>query len=121
MYYQLLKYDGRSRRQVSQVLRLARNLLVERGWARGELAYDASGSPAHPESPQAVSFCAVGAVLRAAADLASPEWSNLALDVLEELVDEDSIPEFNDRQDDVSGVLGLLDAVIESLDSLEAK
>lgn len=47
------------------ILREARRLLVEKGWTRNEFARDAEGCPSSYRGPDAVCFCARGAILRA--------------------------------------------------------
>jgi hypothetical protein len=51
----------------SEVLLAAREL-VAGGWTRHSWARDSKGEPVNIQSPDAVSFCVVGAVLRASGD-----------------------------------------------------
>lgn len=52
------------------VLRHAKGLILKEGdWCQGELAERADGVPLSVEDPDAVCFCAMGAILRAYYDL----------------------------------------------------
>jgi hypothetical protein len=55
--------------QAHQILQRARNL-IEAGWIQGGFAKDAKGNRVACTSPDAVCFCAVGALLRAAHEIA---------------------------------------------------
>jgi hypothetical protein len=49
--------------QESNILNAAADLLAKpNGWCQGTLARDANGTPVEPESLEACSFCAIGAI-----------------------------------------------------------
>jgi hypothetical protein len=49
-----------------QVLIDARKLLMDKGWCQGELAQNQHGRPVGPTSPDAVTYCSLGALYAAA-------------------------------------------------------
>jgi hypothetical protein len=52
--------------KASDVLRMAAELLVTKGWTRGEFARDMWGNGTFSRSPSATTFCAIGACRRVA-------------------------------------------------------
>jgi hypothetical protein len=57
--------------KTSDVLNLAADY-IDRGWTQGALARRKNGARADPNSPDAVSWCALGAIQRAQYDLKIP-------------------------------------------------
>lgn len=117
-----LVYRDEIGRRLSERLDISRRVMCEarcllnRGWAQGELARDADGKPVEPESPEAVSFCVLGAVIRAARDIGAPRWAlDGTLDQIERAVGGD-IPAFNDAQKTVDSVLDVIDMVIDHIE-----
>lgn len=49
-------------------LKQAACLLREKGWTQNEYARDGEGRPCDPNSPEAVCFCALGAIRRSTLD-----------------------------------------------------
>jgi hypothetical protein len=104
-----------------QVLKAARALIADpKHWTQGELARDADGNPEDEYQPEAVCFCSVGALMRAARvvgdDLnearfgAFTQVGNITLD-LRGL----TIVEFNDAEDTThADVLAVFDKAIEA-------
>lgn len=60
-----------------EVLRRAARL-VERGWVQDEFARDERGNVVNPESPAACEWCAMGALMRAAAEDAAPDEARVS-------------------------------------------
>lgn len=107
-----------------ETFRAAREILTTKGWSQGEFARDASRRPCLPPSPEACSFCLIGAVWRALADQgqARPGRRRHAEVTLEQFIPEpdaargyDNIPAFND-QSTIEDVLALLDNAIKTLE-----
>lgn len=71
---------------------------VERGWTQGAYARSASSHRVAILSPRAVRFCMVGAIARAATDLAVAEWP-VCLAVMAELPPGAGLSVWNDAPD----------------------
>lgn len=69
---------AKRRKQVATVLRDAA-ALVERGWTQGQMARDTTGYRVFPHHPEAVCWCARGAMCRAANNKAVENSANRAL------------------------------------------
>ena len=84
--------------------------LLQRGWTQNLLARQADGSSIAPQHSNAVKWCAVGGVIRAAHDLGFDGCSD-ALNLMNDLCPGGSVPNFNNSHTKVE-VLSLLDRAI---------
>ena len=87
-----------------KILRLARTYIDEpHKWTTHYLAKNAEGEFCNPESPQAVSFCAMGAILRATDIIYSKELGVTALtDKLGHSIPEATRGEYDDGWNDIA-------------------
>jgi hypothetical protein len=100
---------------VAKVLNDAADLIEPEGrWTRGAYARDVNGEIAIPVSPQACSWCAMGAIRHVA-----PDERLYALPVLRRyLGDEDiDLTRWNDAQPTVQYVVAALQAAARSVDT----
>lgn len=101
--------------KVLKVLRTARGL-VDKGWTTGALAMNKKGKRVPVKSPEAVSFCAIGALRRAEFKLGAPGTATKARIELRKALPKDaytdSIVEFNDYSDGKDRVVALFDRAI---------
>jgi hypothetical protein len=105
------------------VLSRARQLIAK-GWTRGDMATSKDGRHTDPRSNTACRFCAMGAVVRASADLTGDNLDDAyinkttkgALDQLRELVGP-SVGKFNDEQTSKRPVLAAFDQAIAKLEA----
>lgn len=101
-------------------LRRTRAILTDFGWIQGHSAEAADGTIRIPHSPDAVRFCALGALRRATAT--APVTRLAARDALDATVREWTgtdwgLMSFNDSEDQTKeGVLHLFDVTIERLE-----
>lgn len=89
-----------SKRQEVKVLDRAAELLAK-GWCRGTYARDSKGNECMTTSPKAVTFCMVGALMRAAKDLKIKKDWNISCKLESEisaLLDQ-HVPHFNDNNE----------------------
>ena len=72
--------------------------IIKSHWTKGHLAVDVKGDEVDVASAKAVSFCAIGAIQRAAASLKASENDRYkAIDIVESLIPKPSaIEEYND-------------------------
>lgn len=99
-----------------QVLREARQLLVEKGWTRGQYAIDARGTPVSARNPDAAAFCMLGAVQHV--------YGSFGASAVIRLLERAAGPgveliSFNDRRRSVKPVLDLFDRAISLADLAE--
>lgn len=94
--------------EVARILRDAADLIEPPGrWTRGTLARDEHGLPVAAESPDAVCWCALGAVQRVASADTNARWD--ALEAIEAIVAEPApISHWNDRQPSAALVISVL-------------
>jgi hypothetical protein len=101
--------------KVLKVLRTARGL-VNKGWTTGSLAKNKAGKKVPVKSPEAVCFCAIGALRRAEFKLGTPGTAAKARIELRKALPTDaytnSIVMFNDYSDDKNRVVNLFDRAI---------
>ena len=86
--------------------------LITHSWCRGKIAQDAHGKPVRPESPQAVKFSLVGALLRVATH--HPDAFPLEKRALRKSLGQYGLQEWNDHQSK-DQVLCLLRSVARKL------
>ncbi len=103
--------------EVTEVLRAARDLLSEPGaWTPRSLARDAKNRSVEPESDEAVTWCAVGALRKAAnrQKALADQAREVVCDVLEREGFERHLPDYNDRPGGIlDDVLGLFAKAIK--------
>ena len=77
------------------IIRRARAMVASPSkWTRGAFARDENGMVVQPASPDATSFCAAGAIMRAAYELAgcAHDWDRSAYDILRRSTDQAGRP-----------------------------
>lgn len=86
-------------------------VLLKTGWCRGALAKDKGGREIVPESPKAVRWCLIGALLRAQSELKCKD--EIVLDIVAQLRVQGYTPELASYNDTHSkgSVLKLVEAV----------
>lgn len=94
-----------------ELLREARGY-VERDWTQNAFARNAEGIPVDSTSRDAVCWCAVGAMNRAAAALCGEFYFAAIGALTDSLRPGWSMPGFNDRPDQTQAVLAWLDHTI---------
>lgn len=90
--------------------------LLEKGWTQGTDARDASGTPTHPQSRKAVSFCPRGAAIHVSATwgLGPRKLKSLAAALNEMSPLQDPLEKWNDSKWRTQAqVLALVDRAIE--------
>ena len=102
---------------VLKVLRTARGLVNKKnGWIRGAMAMNKMGKTVTVKSPEAVAFCAIGALRRAEFKLGTPGVATQARIELRKALPitayNGSIVEFNDNSSDNTRVVNLFDRAI---------
>jgi hypothetical protein len=102
--------------KVLKVLRTARGL-VNKGWTTGALAMNKNGKRVPVKSPEAVNFCAIGALRRAEFKLGTVGAAAQARIELRKALPKNagtnSIVEFNDYSAGKDGVVALFDRAIQ--------
>lgn len=102
---------------VLKVLRMARGLINKKnGWNRGAMAMNKAGKTVTVKSPEAVCFCAIGALRRAEFKLGTPGTAAQARIELRKALPTyaytNSIVEFNDNSVGKDRVVDLFDRAI---------
>lgn len=89
------------KKTIKSILRKAR-ALVKKGWCQGASARNSDGKPLHSDHPDAVSYCAMGAIRAAGVSVGFPygpiEGAALALCDAESLQGIHEIGAWNDSQ-----------------------
>ena len=101
--------------KVLKVLRTARGL-INKGWTAGAFAKNKAGKTVSVKSPDAVSFCSIGALRRAEFKLGTPGTAARARAELRKALPTDaytgSIVMFNDHCVDKARIVGMFDRAI---------
>jgi hypothetical protein len=106
-----MPFDGTDLDINTQLLIDAKQLLIDKGWCTKCLAVDRYGRDISHNSPQAVGFCALGAIFRAAHDRRHITLENAPFERLQ-IAMGGNIPVFNNRQTSVEPVLAAFDRAI---------
>lgn len=77
---------GQTRKALARRLNAAADILETRGWCRHSSAVDKSGVEIPADSPEAVSFCAVGSIQRALFEIDGLRYKDLMGGTKRELV-----------------------------------
>ncbi len=83
---------------IVEILRAARQLLIDRGWTQGTFARDAKGARTLYDAPDAVCYCSLGAIMVVGRGFA-PEASTLALTKAIGSGHPANVAEWNDAKD----------------------
>lgn len=84
--------------------------LIRSGWAKKTEARNARGVEVDPIDPEAVRFCAVGAIKRAAHDLKAPSGEGSRVErLLEELSGRTDVEDYNDDSPNSGRVIALFE------------
>lgn len=116
----MIETPSETPRPARAILVKARALLADRGWCRESYAVDAAGCACEPTDRKANSFCALGALLRAARDLRLPDEARTDaegwLRGLPEVHLAQGLAAYNDRCGESRAILRLFDRAIAAYD-----